>query len=493
MTEPRGIALCISGQLREPEICLPRLASMADALQADVFISVWDEVGFKLSGGMCRWRLHDVAGLATSDIMPFSIINRFSEVFHDLPDHFVRLKGGASRIDAGDLRRVFPHAVTDVEDARLDLSFAFAVPDGNSLRMLYRAWRCNEMKRLAERRRGVYRTVIRCRPDIAFDRIEASDLDAIAEEEVLVARIDGADAIHDVFMASRSIQADRISALFGVAVAAVEGQWRNIHHELSDWLGRLRIKPMAFPHYIGIADHARNHRPVFRAALAENVAGLVRASAGTPAAPEMEVLHLLLALADQLDGDPAYRPPRALVADGAWPGMSERLLPSLIACATHAAFRDGEFQLAVDLILLRLTLERLTGPEDTNRYLGSASQLLCDSLAATDAQSLPSMTAAEARLTDAEPVLLARCRACSAWATAETVWDKVAHDLLVVPDVALGFIRRWLELGQPAAGEAAAQLAERYHRDAPSDWRSADAVRMVEVRRGESWADSARH
>ena len=126
--------------------------------------------------------------------------------------------------------------MVDIEGDDLCLDFRDpAVTDTNSLRMLYKIWRCNELKRTAEKARGRrFDVVVRFRADVVptiddLDRLVAT----MRDNEIC---IPGASPGHvnDTLAISSSAAADTLATLFGTAMQSPERPWEMIHFALAN-------------------------------------------------------------------------------------------------------------------------------------------------------------------------------------------------------------------------------------------------------------------
>jgi tetratricopeptide (TPR) repeat protein len=244
------VALCISGQIRNAEQMLPRLAAFARSMEADVFVSTWTMPGTKVSGVQGIWHVDRMFGPLFCSFMPEwmcldrGIVGVFPKFASEIDEG---IRQAASPISAIDLQAHFPNARIDLEDATtLDLSLETQHSDDNSLRMLYKMWRCNELRRRAEVEQGYrYDVVLRARPDIVPDPIPASVLAELSAPNCRVVLVDDIrpNIVGDKFALSGPAVADEISALFAKAVAAPARPWRGIHHEFHDHLHERKLEP----------------------------------------------------------------------------------------------------------------------------------------------------------------------------------------------------------------------------------------------------------
>lgn len=241
----RRVAFCISGQVRGPRARLDEIARLAEQFDADVYISSWTKRGRKtLAGAAAAGKKARVLG------MPAALYLQRGALDDLFPGVEARLSGLPAENAEPDLRAAFPNAIIEVEDEALDLSLATEFPDKNSLRMLYKIWRCNRLKRAGEALRGAkYDLVLRLRPDILP---EITPEEAPPPGSVLMPDFAG-DGLNDQFWLCDSVADDRLSALFGRAVLAPERKWDFIHRELRGWVDELGLRAVeaAIPTRLG--------------------------------------------------------------------------------------------------------------------------------------------------------------------------------------------------------------------------------------------------
>ena len=138
-----------------------------------------------------------------------------------------------------EIRAYFPDATVDIEDDILDLSFDITdIADKNSKKMLYKIWRCNELKRAMERQRGRrFDLVVRFRPDVVpvLDAaLLAEMLTSEPERTIYIPGARGNDlSLNDVLSISSSAVADQYASMFGKAVLAEQLGWNMIHNDLA--------------------------------------------------------------------------------------------------------------------------------------------------------------------------------------------------------------------------------------------------------------------
>lgn len=180
--------------------------------------------------------------------MPEALVgqNRFNQA---VPEYERRVQEAFREniVTEGYLASHFPWAVIDIEDETMALDFPEPRPqDSNSLRMLYKGWRCNELKRAAEKKRGrPFDIVVRMRPDI----LPILNADIFAEvlrqsdPPVVLTHHGrpGSTYLSDVIAVSNSRVADGLATLFAVAMHHPQRKWDLIHSEVPRHLKEIGV------------------------------------------------------------------------------------------------------------------------------------------------------------------------------------------------------------------------------------------------------------
>ena len=251
------VAICISGQVRSNNEQLAEISESAKEIGADVFISVWRKRGGKsFESGHKHLNLFRTLGPSIAMFFPKNWCQNFKSLFPD----WSNLLPTGDTITKKELTKIFPKSTVDIEDDILDLDLPSEL---NSLRMLYKIWRCNSLKRKHENANGFkYDRVIRLRPDILLNF--KTLVDSPKESDELLVKTRRANGIHDTYWASSSEVDDKMAGMFGHTLANRMGTWRGIHHELSDYIKKNKIIPVNtrciktdFSDFGGYSDQAR--------------------------------------------------------------------------------------------------------------------------------------------------------------------------------------------------------------------------------------------
>lgn len=236
----KSIAICISGQIRTPISELKKLVAEARACNADVFVSVWSEVGRKtFEGAVGPKNIRRIVGRDTAKIVPENWMGRMKGIFPD----FHRFFPENIRVTKAALEAIFDGAYVEVEDDSSE--FDFAQNDSNSLRMLHKIWRVNQLKRQSEKLQGKrYDLVMRIRPDMLFDGSALASLDLMPESILVQGHANrNGEYINDTIWVTSSENDDKLSALYHKCAAVKDTGWRGIHRELYGVVASARLEP----------------------------------------------------------------------------------------------------------------------------------------------------------------------------------------------------------------------------------------------------------
>ncbi|MGY2048941.1 hypothetical protein [Methylobacterium sp. JK268] len=175
------------------------------------------------------------------------------------------------------IRHYLPDAIIDIEDQEiLDLSFDSSKIDPNSMRMLYKIWRVNEIKKSLERKQGFkFDFVIRMRTDFLLNKIDELTISTICDDRnVFVDSImNGEQWSGDSLAIGKSHVIDYYSGIFGKLVLD-RGNWDYIHRELARHLHESGIQYRRYPYHDYIApDKKSNAADVVKALLIQRSEG----------------------------------------------------------------------------------------------------------------------------------------------------------------------------------------------------------------------------
>lgn len=236
------MCLCISGQLRGTEPLKElkkKLANLPKEIELTIIFSVWSISGTKIDGEIDYGKLHRIFTPELAQIIPTSFYGK--NFWSNFPLTYEKLVNSSKEIKEDDILYHFPSAVIDIESNIVDLGFDKSYRDKNSKRMLYKIWRCNELKRKIEKDNGLFDCVIRLRPDLIFDISPQIVNGSFSEDEIFIPHEPGLmNFSHDALAYGSSSVLDQYSKLFHRAV--IEDNWAGIHTELNKWLISRKIE-----------------------------------------------------------------------------------------------------------------------------------------------------------------------------------------------------------------------------------------------------------
>jgi len=152
-----------------------------------------------------------------------------------------------------EILKLFPDAHIDIERGDLlKLEFQTKTYDVNSKKMLYKIWRCNEIKKQIEKENGVFDCVIRTRPDLKLEITKNFIPTSLQNNEIYISNVSNRpNYIDDQFACGNSEVMDKYSMLFS---SSITEKWEGIHSELFQLLETLDIqqKKIAFIRILGI-------------------------------------------------------------------------------------------------------------------------------------------------------------------------------------------------------------------------------------------------
>lgn len=246
------VCLCVTGQIRDVASTLQRLREATSDHDVRIIFSIWDRSGRKVDGALNLHQLTRIFDEAAFTAVP-STWHGHQSLWRALPllRRDLLLKEAESE-EAG-LRSAidqhFPDAIVDIESAELlDLEFNEERQDKNSMKMAYKFWRANQIRRKLERNSQPFDLVIRARPDLHFEQLEMSKLiERVSDGEFLVDiwSPDGAWA-GDNFCAGTPAEMDVYTSVFARTIM-LPLEWSIIHTELARHLTANGLRPAVYP------------------------------------------------------------------------------------------------------------------------------------------------------------------------------------------------------------------------------------------------------
>jgi hypothetical protein len=356
------VAFCIAGQLRDEDLSFPHVARFAREVGADIFVSTWRRRGSKTTGVIHGPQLGRMFGEDFTRLFPASIVAaRFTAAF---PEFEAEVSQRFATVTDAQIRSHFPKAVIDIEDEDLCLDFDEPVGDNNSLRMLYKAWRCNELKRAAEKRNGAkYDLVARFRPDVV-PLLSCEQLALIHEQDdgttVWTPQGGSPNFAQDLYAISNSPAMDHYCSLFGKALQSPGRPWQIIHHELYHHLTGHGLSIKSSKTVQGPTENSPERRRVNIAILTDLIrAGRVSEAPGITLERWRSILPLMELLAAQDAGaDLSYDDLNAAVDNAAsrFDHIPREAFAAYRACA--AARKDARGVFAFGLLYLIFDLHQ---------------------------------------------------------------------------------------------------------------------------------------
>ncbi|OLP62412.1 hypothetical protein BJF93_22365 [Xaviernesmea oryzae] len=249
-----SICICVSGQIRAPDASFRNLLEATKGSDVTFVFSVWSKIGRRSDGFVSSAQLFRMFDIDVCWAMTWSWLSRRITDFSPEIFHYVEAQADIqARTPVADLiRGYFPDAVIDVEQPdELDLSFNEVRQDMNSLRMLYKVWRANEIKRKIEARTGKkFDYVVRMRSDF---RLNYLDEDLIrrkcTDTHIFVdGRIPGTLWADDSLAIGTSEAIDIYASLFGRAISE-RSRWDYIHRDLARHLEENSISFSVYGHH----------------------------------------------------------------------------------------------------------------------------------------------------------------------------------------------------------------------------------------------------
>lgn len=245
--------ICVSGQMRAAEAGLSALRDAIGDRSPVVVYSVWNRFGQKVTGTVYSQQLPRILSPDAVTAFPSDWLG-WQSIWSALPI-LAKEKASLSGDDGEDIRRLilsyFPDAIVDIEDdALLDLSFDQSREDANSIRMLYKVWRANQIKRRIEARTGKFDLVYRLRPDVAVTTLASEEIIGAASAGTVFVdyALHGSTFIGDAFAVGSSATMDCYASLFGRAVHD-QADWHLIHTDLARLLTAADLRIEAYPHF----------------------------------------------------------------------------------------------------------------------------------------------------------------------------------------------------------------------------------------------------
>ncbi|MCB0334744.1 MAG: hypothetical protein KDD62_00520 [Bdellovibrionales bacterium] len=234
------LCILVSGQARGNLDSLRHLAkeiqTLPPSIELTIIFSIWEKTGVKLDGVLFYWQFHRIVDSDVIATLPKSYYCQ--NFWKRFPQNYQRLKSLQLDYAPAVISSLFPDAIIDVESEQLlELEFEEPVGDSNSMRMLYKVWRANQIKNVIEHRDGEFDCVLRMRAD-QFVTIDPAISEALLPANTVFLRLSGDGPTWEIpddmaygTSKSMSTYANAFSRCFG----RMGVRWRGVHEELASY------------------------------------------------------------------------------------------------------------------------------------------------------------------------------------------------------------------------------------------------------------------
>jgi hypothetical protein len=253
------ICFCISGQLRGEMLALKKLSSEISTLydhEVTIIFSLWNKKGNKVDGALNFAQMGRLFPTDIAKIIPPSYYgDNFWEKF---PNTFNKLSKQQNENLQNDIKNLFPDAIVDMEDEILDLEFSSLKKDKNSIKMLYKRWKCNEIKKKVERASGkLFDLVVVTRPDLNIKINVKDNLEKELKKNVIfIPNGNIKNFTNDILAYGNSNVMDKYNLLFSKSISG--DNWSYIHGELYFHLKSHNIETLGPKHIFNIGIETNN-------------------------------------------------------------------------------------------------------------------------------------------------------------------------------------------------------------------------------------------
>lgn len=235
-----NICICISGQVRGSLFGLRFLKQQLVEINKKfpdyhfvIIVSAWRNVSAKIDGAMGAHQLTRVFDGELLPYIPITIINDNLSGIH-MKKTFDYIREKESKDAHQLLSQIFPDAILDIEDEVMLLEFDKERADKNTLKMLYKRWRCNEIKRKYEQEHAIkFDWVVVMRPDYFIKFHDKFFSEKVLDNTLYVPRSDNDQFMFDHFAYGSSRVIDIYNRVFSLAVSN-ELEW--IHRGLKYYI-----------------------------------------------------------------------------------------------------------------------------------------------------------------------------------------------------------------------------------------------------------------
>lgn len=222
------ICVCVSGQLRGD---IDNLVTIKESLEkhhdVDFIFSLWKKGGSKVDGALGHSQIFRIFEPDLATVIPRNFYGY--NLWNKLPNTKIKIDTEIDRNIDKIVKSIFPTSIIDIEEENLHLEFPYNCGDKNSIKMLYKRWRCNEIKKNIEKKTYPYDVVLVLRPDLILDFPEK--LLPIKDGVILCPKRCDENYVNDVYAMGSSKTIDKYCQLFSKSIS--QDKWLGIHVELS--------------------------------------------------------------------------------------------------------------------------------------------------------------------------------------------------------------------------------------------------------------------
>ena len=258
----KSIAFCISGQIRSFE-ALKNINKEINKIRNDfyinIFISTWDKKGI-LEGN--HWRKEGkLKRIFEEELVPYlpEIWLNENKIWKYLPKNKARIDSELStKITKEKILENIDADFIDIEEEKMDLNFhenhERFNKDRNSIKMYYKGWRCNEIKKQFEKKNNIFDFVIGFRPDREI-YLKSDFMNIELEDKIIFCKTfpKMKNYFDDSIRITNSHTSDILSTIFSKTIE-YPNNWKGTHKELYSYCKNLNIKNFPIQDYITLKE-----------------------------------------------------------------------------------------------------------------------------------------------------------------------------------------------------------------------------------------------
>ena len=246
----KSIAFCISGQIRSFEALKninKEINKIRNYFYIKIFISTWNKKGIVDSN---HWRRKG----KLKRIFEEKLVPYLPEIWLNENVIWKYLPKNKARIDSELLTKITKEKILekidadfiDIEEEEMDLNFdenhERFQKDRSSIKMYYKGWRCNELKKQFEKKNNIFDFVIGCRPDIDIS-FKSDFMDIELKDKIIFCKTfpEMKNYLDDSIRLTNSHTSDILSSIFSKTIE-YPNNWEGTHKELYLYCKNLNIK-----------------------------------------------------------------------------------------------------------------------------------------------------------------------------------------------------------------------------------------------------------